>query len=142
MGEAELTKVLKDAEAIGFRNGDIIEAEKSRDRFQLELGVVKECQDLKTSVDQVAVEKIVARVKGLNLSAFPVVGELDLEGRLWKLRAQVPLVKAMEAAIEDFKKKHADKEPSGGDGTETEQLKEIVSAVEEVGLGSDSDQWI
>jgi myosin heavy subunit len=140
--EAELTKVLKEAEALGFRNGDIVEAEKSRDRFQLELGVVKECEDLKTSIDQVAVEKIVARAKGLNLQAFYYVKDLDLEGRLWKLRAQIPLVKAMEAAIEDFKKEHADKDPGTAEGTETEQLKEIVSAIQEVGLGKDSEQWL
>merc|ERR1711879_294641 len=123
-------------------NGTIMQAEKTRARFQLEMEAIQKCKDLQLSVDQVAIEKAVARANGLNLGNFTVLKELDLEQRLWKLRSQVPLVKAMRSALDDYKKNFAAKDPSQSDGTETEHLKEIVAAVEQVGLDRKSDKWI
>jgi len=128
MALAELSGLLDRAQSLGFRNGDTVDAEYAKRRMLLEVDAVAELQKLHTSVDPVAMEKAMARARSVKLLSTNAAMELEI--RLVRVRAQLPLMKAMEAAIAESAKKGE------------EDLREIIEGAEELGLQKGSDKWL
>eukprot|EP00929_Paragymnodinium_shiwhaense_P060297 TRINITY_DN3012_c0_g3_i1.p1 TRINITY_DN3012_c0_g3~~TRINITY_DN3012_c0_g3_i1.p1 ORF type:complete len:2162 (-),score=663.12 TRINITY_DN3012_c0_g3_i1:96-6581(-) len=133
----ELTGILERAKELAFRNYIVALAEKTQARLQLEMATIDELENVRESVDPVAIERALARAQGLD---FPNTKQMEsLQWRLGKLRTQLPLLRAMRAAIEEFYG-----EPGGPaeSAARRERLEDIVEMVDKQGLVQNPDLWL
>eukprot|EP00928_Gymnodinium_smaydae_P099354 TRINITY_DN9454_c0_g1_i1.p1 TRINITY_DN9454_c0_g1~~TRINITY_DN9454_c0_g1_i1.p1 ORF type:complete len:946 (-),score=264.08 TRINITY_DN9454_c0_g1_i1:112-2949(-) len=96
--EAEVGPLLTAASAAGLRNATVKSAESARRRLALELDAANQVAELAGSIDPVAIQAAIARVRSLHMEEeLPALGELD--ARLRRLKTQLPLVQAMRSAL-------------------------------------------
>eukprot|EP00930_Biecheleria_cincta_P038191 TRINITY_DN26242_c0_g1_i1.p1 TRINITY_DN26242_c0_g1~~TRINITY_DN26242_c0_g1_i1.p1 ORF type:complete len:1684 (-),score=375.50 TRINITY_DN26242_c0_g1_i1:457-5508(-) len=99
--------------------------EKVAQRMQNEVRELEHLQTLAKSLEPVVIEKALARAKDLEL---PSLAEVDaLQMRLGFLKVQLPLAKAMAAALEE---------------QELARLQEVMDAVKATGLHTKTEDWI
>jgi len=89
--------VLHEAVEADFRCPDVVQAERIFNRLQMELEIAEEVTKAQKSIDPIEVEKTLSRASSISLP--PPERIADLERRLRKLRAQLPLKKALERAL-------------------------------------------
>eukprot|EP00929_Paragymnodinium_shiwhaense_P097575 TRINITY_DN59213_c0_g4_i1.p1 TRINITY_DN59213_c0_g4~~TRINITY_DN59213_c0_g4_i1.p1 ORF type:complete len:2408 (-),score=722.48 TRINITY_DN59213_c0_g4_i1:73-7296(-) len=117
------------------------------ERLRQELGALAEAEAVATSVDAVAIEKVVAKARGFDMvedgGKFPFAG---LESRMKKLKTQLPLVRAMKTALQEAsnpKGAEASKENGVDDDDEEEDpLQELLQALDDMELARGSKKWL
>jgi len=96
-------------------------------RMESEVKVLQQLEALKTSLDPIAMEKELVRAKELEL---PLAGDFEvITQRSQKLKKQVPLVKALQHALEP-------------DDKDMQTLQEVLDAVKNVGLHQHPEEWL
>jgi len=101
------------------------ELEKVKSKMRLESETMQSLKAATTSLDPMEVDKMLLTAKELE---FPSIPELELlHTRFTNLKTQIPLVKAIEKAIES---------------EEVEEMQEVMGLVREHGLHQHPENWI
>lgn len=125
---AMLAPLVVKTKAMEVENGTFRQADWAVRRVRRELSVVDEVEGLIKSVDPVAIEKALRRASSLPLPELPILAAL--ERRASALKDQLPLVKAMEAALA---------KPSDAAREEAERIRKVV---EQADLTEVPGDWI
>jgi len=123
----ELVPILDKVSKFPLQSCVVMRADSARTRLVAELEATRQLRELlqRGSTDEVAIKGALARARDLGLGATPV--SASLEERSQKLRVQLPLVRAMQAAKE---------------AKDTEQLHDVIQEVEAAGLRAKPEDWL
>lgn len=122
---AKVDDIFRKAEGLPLPVPRRKEVEKVKERKQKEAKEIKHIKGISSSINPVEIEEAFARAKDLEIMDLPEV--TGLQSRLKKLAKQVPLVKAIQTALEE---------------EDLEKLQEVMDAVKAQELHHNPEDWI
>lgn len=122
---AKVDEIFSKAEGLPLPVPRRKEVQKVKDRMQSEAKEIKHIKNITASINPVEIEEAFARAKDLEIMDLPEVG--SLKSRLNKLMQQLPLVKAIQTALEE---------------EDLEKLQEVMEAVKSQELHHNPEDWI
>jgi len=135
-----LEELLEQADEKELVNGVVREVRRMWRRLSQEIEARNEIENSADSINPVDLERVIARVSGLNLPRTPAL--MALENRIPMLKQQLPLIRAMENGLASSKNfKAIGESGKTQDEAGIRVLREIVEEVKSAGLDS-SDKWL